>query len=833
MLYKSQHPCFIFSYAVKGSSADTERKQFEYVYDINDNIISMKDSSSNKKVDEYRTVYTPLNQVKEVQEVVNGIVKRGIQYDYDVHGNLLKQEYSNNISEYSYNGLDQVTQYSQKKSAQDKPQIYNYQYTVSGQTKQETKPNGTVTDYQYNVDGSMAQWETKKTNGTSLQKHTYEYDLHGNPTKDVYTGLDANNKPINNTYAYTYDPRDRLVRYDKSGTQTSTEEYVLDANSNLVQKTKDGILSTYKYDKNRLIEETEAGLASKYIYDAMGRVEKITSDGKDKETFTYDQFDRTVEHTKLDKDKVTTIKSRFAYDPLDRTTAKVEKAGTANEKTTTFNYLDTSDQVLSEEVAGKVTRSYTYSAWGERMTMLKEDTKELSYFEAGNHGIEMLTDEKGNIRSTYGYTPYGEDDKDMFTGVDKIDATKPDQDMYNPFRYEGKRWDPNTKSYDLGFRDYRPGEGRFLTSDSYNGAGAHLALMMNTGNYNLYGYAGGNPISNSDPDGHFWGKLWDKAKSVGNSIVSGAKEVYNTVASGVKQAYNTVSSGVKKVYNKVKSGVKKVYNKVKKVAKKVYNTVKKAYNKVKKTVKKIVNKVKNVVKKVVKPAVKKIVNTVKKVTQSATKSVSQFIRGASDRTTSNMTLGIFNPEDPYEEKGIPYYLGAITGDVLTMMVGVGEVIGSVGGAVISAGPTAGASVAIGVAGATYGSGTVAGSFGNLSKDVSDLISLFSKGGGGSSNPINFSSGQLQKKFKHAKDFGVEGNYNKANAAKFEEAMQAHIKNPDTQVIPGTYRGKMPVTHYFNPNTGLNVMSDAVGNFHSGWELGQKQIEYLLKNGNVQ
>ncbi|SFX83414.1 RHS repeat-associated core domain-containing protein, partial [Thermoactinomyces sp. DSM 45891] len=598
----------------KGSSADTERKQFEYVYDINDNIVSMKDSSSNKKVDEYRTAYTPLNQVKEVQEVVDGIVKRGIQYDYDVHGNLLKQEYSNNISEYSYNGLDQVTQYSQKKSAQDKPQIYNYQYTVSGQTKQETKPNGTVTDYQYNVDGSMAQWETKKTNGTSLQKHIYEYDLHGNPTKDVYTGLDANNKPINNTYAYTYDPRDRLVRYDKSGTQTSTEEYVLDANSNLVQKTKDGILSTYKYDKNRLIEETEAGLASKYIYDAMGRVEKITSDGKDKETFAYDQFDRTIEHTKLDKDKVTTIKSRFAYDPLDRTTAKIEKVGTANEKTTTFNYLDTSDQVLSEEVAGKVTRSYTYSAWGERMTMLKEDTKELSYFEAGNHGIEMLTDEKGNIRSTYGYTPYGEDDKDMFTGVDKIDATKPDQDMYNPFRYEGKRWDPNTKSYDLGFRDYRPGEGRFLTSDSYNGAGAHLALMMDTGNYNLYGYAGGNPISNSDPDGHFWGKLWDKAKSVGNAVVSGAKEVYNTVASGVKQAYN-----------KVKSGVKKVYNKVKKVAKKVYTTVKKAYHKVKKTVKKIVNKVKNVVKKVVKPAVKKIVNNVKKATQSATKSVSQFI----------------------------------------------------------------------------------------------------------------------------------------------------------------------------------------------------------------
>ncbi|MDQ0416810.1 RHS repeat-associated protein [Croceifilum oryzae] len=583
----------------KGSSIDAERKQFEYSYDINDNIISMKDSSSNKKVDEYRTSYTPLNQVKEVQEVVDGIVKRSIQYDYDVHGNLLKQEYSNSISEYSYNGLDQVTQFSQKKSAQDnKPQVYGFQYTVSGKTKQETKPNGIVTDYQYNPDGSVAQWESKKTNGTSLQKHVYEYDLHGNPVKDIYAGLDANNKPINNTYAYTYDPRDRLVRYDKSGTQSSTEEYVLDANSNLLQKTRDGVLSTFKYDKNRLIEETEAGLTSKYIYDAMGRIDKITTGGKDKETFAYDQFDRTIEHTKLDKDNVTTIKSRFTYDPLDRTTSKVEKAGTANEKTTAFNYLGNTDQVLSEEVAGKVTQSYSYSAWGQRLTMLKEDTKELSYFESGNNGVEMLTDEKGNIRATYGFTPYGEDDKDMFTGVDKPDPTKPNQDAYNSYRYEGKRWDSNTQSYDLGFRDYRPGEGRFLTSDSYNDAGAHLALMMDTGNYNLYGYTGGNPISNSDPDGHAWWNNWNDFKA---GVSSAASAVVSTVSTYAQKAYTAVKEVAKSAYNAGKKFVKKVVAPIKRAIKKVYNKVKKAVKKVVSYTKKAVKKAKSAIKSVTKP----------------------------------------------------------------------------------------------------------------------------------------------------------------------------------------------------------------------------------------
>ncbi|SFX84436.1 hypothetical protein SAMN04487866_1424 [Thermoactinomyces sp. DSM 45891] len=50
-----------------------------------------------------------------------------------------------------------------------------------------------------------------------------------------------------------------------------------------------------------------------------------------------------------------------------------------------------------------------------------------------------------------------------------------------------------------------------------------------------------------------------------------------------------------------------------------------------------------------------------------------------------MTLGIFNPEDPYEEKGIAYHLGAIAGDVLTMMVGAVTTVGSVSVAVIGAG----------------------------------------------------------------------------------------------------------------------------------------------------
>ncbi|MDQ0418972.1 RHS repeat-associated protein, partial [Croceifilum oryzae] len=75
-------------------------------------------------------------------------------------------------------------------------------------------------------------------------------------------------------------------------------------------------------------------------------------------------------------------------------------------------------------------------------------------------------------------------------------------EMYNSFRYSGKRWDPNTKSYDLGFRNYSPEQGRFLTQDSYTDAGQFKGLIMDPGNANQYGFAAGDPVGSTDLDGH-------------------------------------------------------------------------------------------------------------------------------------------------------------------------------------------------------------------------------------------------------------------------------------------------------------------------------------------
>ncbi|MCS6283763.1 MAG: hypothetical protein HUM72_24910, partial [Dolichospermum sp.] len=101
----------------------------------------------------------------------------------------------------------------------------------------------------------------------------------------------------------------------------------------------------------------------------------------------------------------------------------------------------------------------------------------------------------------------------------------------------------------------------------------------------------------------------------------------------------------------------------------------------------------------------------------------------------------------------------------------------------------------------------------------------------SSSILGMSAGQLQSKFKHAVDFGVVGNYSKANASKFSSAINQFINSEGVQVINGTYRGT-PVIHYLNPNTGLNVISSPTGQFISGWKLNPEQLQNVIRRGSL-
>ncbi len=94
----------------------------------------------------------------------------------------------------------------------------------------------------------------------------------------------------------------------------------------------------------------------------------------------------------------------------------------------------------------------------------------------------------GTSQKTYSYTDYGET------------TEQGEDDFYNEVCYGGGIYDKTTGLYYLNARYYSPENGSFLTQDTYRGSRSKTETL------NLYGYCAGNPISYTDPSGHWiWG----------------------------------------------------------------------------------------------------------------------------------------------------------------------------------------------------------------------------------------------------------------------------------------------------------------------------------------
>ncbi|MEU4580174.1 RHS repeat-associated core domain-containing protein [Nonomuraea sp. NPDC023979] len=493
--------------------SDTEAKDFAYSYDANANLTRITDNSPTAKIDLWDIAYTNLNQIDRIVEKLDGTVKNTTTYAYNENSAVTQRTHDKTLATYRYDVRDLVDEVVNKKNATDaNPKTTRYTYTPRAERLTETKANGNTVTYDYFLSGVLRHSIEKKPNATVVAEHTlgYQGNLHRNRDHAKIQNADSPGAYLEHVYAYTYDPRDRIARTVKTpvaGGTAETETYSHDANSNVWEEEVLGKKTTFTYDRNRLMTSVTGGQTSTYTYDPYGRLRTIQGGGKVWEKYTYDGFDHVVKHEKLGGDGVTSTVTKYTYDPLDRTTTKTEKEGTANAKTITYSYLGLSAEVLDEEVAGKLTKSFQYSPWGERLSQVKvadEGREESSYYGYNPHtDVEQITSETGDTRATYGYTAYGKNDDKLFTGVDKPDPVDPTaKEEYNPYRFNSKRWDNSTGMYDMGFRDYNPGLNRFLLRDTYNGALNDLSLGTDPWTSNRYAFTGGNPINIIELDGH-------------------------------------------------------------------------------------------------------------------------------------------------------------------------------------------------------------------------------------------------------------------------------------------------------------------------------------------
>ncbi|MEE4692202.1 colicin D domain-containing protein [Pseudomonas alliivorans] len=92
--------------------------------------------------------------------------------------------------------------------------------------------------------------------------------------------------------------------------------------------------------------------------------------------------------------------------------------------------------------------------------------------------------------------------------------------------------------------------------------------------------------------------------------------------------------------------------------------------------------------------------------------------------------------------------------------------------------------------------------------------------------------QLDKKFKHASDFGVvTTKKNPETLAQYEAAIKNHMSSTAT-TQQGTYGFVKDSKVFFNSITNNAVVLDSSGNFVTGFELapGAQQFDNFIKNG---
>ncbi len=369
--------------------------------------------------------------------------------------------------------------------------VISYQLDASSNKTRVTYPGGFYVQYAFDA---MNRMTTATENGTFLLA-TYVWDtlsrrtslVYGNGASQGYTYSNANDML---TLAHT------LTGTSNTYTNTFTKAHQIESEtaSNAAWQYLPAVFQTTAYAAaNPLNQYTNITVGANPTqtlgYDANGN---LTSDGT--LTFAYDAQNmlRTANKSGM--------AATYAYDPLGRRQAK-----TVNAVVTTF-LSDGDEEIAEYDGANALLRRYVTGPGTDMPIAMVTAAGVRSYFHANRQGsVIAMSAANGTIaEGTYTYDAYG--NGAPTTGV--------------PFKYTGRRLDPETGLYYYRARYYAPTIGRFLQTDPV-GYGDDM---------NLYGYVGNDPLNSTDPTG----KL-----SFDDAIMAFGKAVDATIDSAVKDPVGT------------------------------------------------------------------------------------------------------------------------------------------------------------------------------------------------------------------------------------------------------------------------------------------------------
>jgi RHS repeat-associated protein len=410
------------------------------------------------------------------------------------------------------------------------------EYFPSGALRLQRKDNAVVETSFYDNDGQLNRLRRARPNEAPYKDQVYTYDRDGNRKEDERG-------------KHFFNSRDQLVRWEPSAAGEPVTEYELNGAGSITKETAGSAVTEYDYVGDELRETrlndadpaTPTKTEYRYFGTIFGAVSHITNyqgtARTDTTEYDYDAFERpTKSFTHLydtggEPAPPETV-DHIEYDGLDRRDRKVVREGPQPTDPARaideYSYVGSTESLAREEDTGDhdaddqtpdtTTRyGYDYNASGERLGQDKAEgsTSDFAtYGKDANGSVEELTNAAGEVQkgpgqnSTYEYDPYGDD---LRAGGENEVIGRAKE---NPFRFEGFYYDSGVKTYDMRARMYRPDVGRFLTQDRYESAAGDFHLQSDHLTQNRYAFAGGNPVSNIEWDGHRAGRgayeVWSK-----------------------------------------------------------------------------------------------------------------------------------------------------------------------------------------------------------------------------------------------------------------------------------------------------------------------------------
>jgi RHS repeat-associated protein len=294
---------------------------------------------------------------------------------------------------------------------------------------------------------------TLKNSSATLQSFTYSDAPAGNILSETDTPTSSKSPAV-----YTYDAKGRVVSMTP-GTG-STLNYGFDASSNLTTLPT-GAAGTYDHD-SELTSSVLAGTTTSYAYNPDG---ELLNSKQGSTTITSAAWNGAGQLTSYDSP--TADMTAATYDGNGLRASMTTASGTQD-----FTW-DAAGVLLMDSA-----NAYIYTTASAPAEQVSLTTGTITYLNADSLGsVRGVVNASGALAATTSYDAWG---NPQTTGGLTADT---------PFGYAGAYTDPDGLLY-LVNRYYSPATGQFLSVDPD---------VATTGE--PYGYADGDPVDNTDPDG--------------------------------------------------------------------------------------------------------------------------------------------------------------------------------------------------------------------------------------------------------------------------------------------------------------------------------------------